>query len=184
MSWRPEQFDWASLRSANSAEGVGHAILQLVNASSLEEADDAYWRIDNEVIVQGALFEAATSVAWCLACGLLHCTDLARPFLLELLVQLCSGEPHPTEVQLGNSTIAEDCIFHASMASVVYFDCLEQGIHEEIGHAVDLIGLCAEENVNLQHLAVRYFERLLKREPAAQMASLISDLIADFSAET
>lgn len=181
MTWRPEQFDWASLRSANGAEGVPNAILKLINASSLEEADDAYWKIDNEVVVQGALFEAATSVAWCLACGLLHCTDLARPFLLELLVQLCSGEAHPTEVRLGNSTIAENCISHASMASVVYFDCLERGTHEEIGHAVDLIGLCAQENVNIQHLAVRYFERLLKRKPVTQMASLISDLIADFS---
>ncbi len=51
---------WASLRSdSGSAVGVPQALWDLFSASSEDAAEAAYWRIDNEVIVQGQLHEAA-----------------------------------------------------------------------------------------------------------------------------
>src|SRR5688572_616100 len=103
--WVKDKYIWANLRSSESASRIPDAILQLQTATTKDDADRAYWKIDNEVIVQGALYEAALPTATCLLSALLNCTDVARPKLLELLFQLGNGEPHPSEIALGNSDL-------------------------------------------------------------------------------
>ncbi|WP_406636676.1 hypothetical protein [Amycolatopsis sp. WGS_07] len=51
---------WNRLRmDVGTAECVPAAIRDLLNAGSAEDADRAYWRLDNGVVVQGRLFESA-----------------------------------------------------------------------------------------------------------------------------
>ncbi|MBP6730806.1 MAG: hypothetical protein KA149_02040 [Chitinophagales bacterium] len=51
--------DWSKIKILMGyADHVPHAISAL-NAKAEEERDKAYWRLDNNVIVQGGLFEAA-----------------------------------------------------------------------------------------------------------------------------
>jgi len=64
--WEYRRHKWESLRSAASARDIPETIERLRLAATEEEASNAYWRIDNEVIIQGALFEAALPTAMCL----------------------------------------------------------------------------------------------------------------------
>lgn len=58
---RVEKANWSSLRShaRDSSEYVPDAFRQLIDAQSEVEADTAYWQLDNRVVTQGRLYEAA-----------------------------------------------------------------------------------------------------------------------------
>src|SRR5256885_12610401 len=84
--WEIERYNWSILRASGNASGVPHAIRSLLAAASEDEADRWYWKIDNTVIVQGALYEAALPTIRCLIVGLPICSPYARERVLELLV--------------------------------------------------------------------------------------------------
>lgn len=66
--------DWRSLRTLiGPADFVPTVIDRLLTATTDDEASTAYWELDNRVVVQGQLFEAAEAVA--------H----------ELVTRICSG---------------------------------------------------------------------------------------------
>ncbi|HEY0683286.1 MAG TPA: hypothetical protein VGD45_13215 [Steroidobacter sp.] len=140
------RFDWKSLRAAGSAEGVPAAIERLRDAKTSEEATRAYWRIDNTVIVQGALYEAAEHTVPCVLSVLSDCTESARPWALELLFQLGAGGTHRVELQAGNKDIDERCRAAVKLGVAMYFYYLEHGAPEESGFCADLIELCARDD--------------------------------------
>jgi len=82
IMWELERFDWGSLRSVRSAAAVPGAIEALRTADTDDVAKEAYWRIDNEVVVQGELFEAAIATACCLVAALGSCTEASRALAL------------------------------------------------------------------------------------------------------
>ena len=54
---------WSLLREASgSANHIPDALRQLVSAKSAADADEAYWRLENHVVVQGQLFSSAEQV--------------------------------------------------------------------------------------------------------------------------
>ena len=161
MTWDLERYDWARLRAQGSAEGVPRALTALASASTEAEARDAYWRIDNTVVVQGALYEAAVATAACAVVMLHVCSAPGRPRLLELLVQLGSGEPAPSELQAGNADIQERCMMELLRGVSTYFHLLESGSNREREHCVDLLGLCCGLDASLLPRTRWYFERLL-----------------------
>ena len=97
--------DWARLHSSlGDARLVPSAINRLLHASSSQEATDAYWELDNRVVVQGRLFNSAvptaSEVTLAICAG--KYTSYALPEALDLLVELAYGESYEWEVVLGN----------------------------------------------------------------------------------
>lgn len=92
MSWEIEYYDWSQLEANGGALEVPGAIKALESAVTNETALRAYWKIDNTVIVQGAVYSAALPTVRCLLSSLLRSTAVGRPHILELLVQIGGGE--------------------------------------------------------------------------------------------
>lgn len=104
--------DWSSLRTLiGPADFVEGAIDRLLAAATDAEASDAYWELDNRVVVQGQLFEAAAAVARelvtriCSTGASMH--GLSRA--LDLLVELAYGEADASEVAVGNVGLGAQC---------------------------------------------------------------------------
>ncbi|MEU8815430.1 hypothetical protein [Actinoplanes sp. NPDC048796] len=118
--------DWAALRT-ESGNGVGlpQAFDDLSKATSEAAADDAYWRIDNEAIVQGELYEAAVpTLEVLLSMASTMSPGPARRSLAELIQQITFGQPHGSEVELGNLNVATACKSLASGAIWIFYGWL------------------------------------------------------------
>lgn len=103
---------WGHLRTAIGPATFGpDAIDRLLSARTESEATGAYWELDNRVVVQGQLYEAAERATASIL-GLLTAGDYTQPGLgraLDLLVEIARGEPDPTEVAAGNVDLGERC---------------------------------------------------------------------------
>ncbi len=103
--------DWSALRT-DSGSGVGlpSAVRDLANASSESAAEAAYWRIDNEAVVQGELYEAAEPVlAALLWLGAEMPDGPAKKSIAELIQQIVCGQPAESEVAAGNGAVGDRC---------------------------------------------------------------------------
>lgn len=104
--------EWRSLRTLiGPADFVPTAIDRLLTATTDAEARTAYWELDNRVVVQGQLFEAAEAVARELATRICS-TGASKHGLsraLDLLVELAYGEADASEVAAGNAGLGARC---------------------------------------------------------------------------
>lgn len=156
------RYDWSSLRAEGSAAGIPDAIESLRTADSAEEATRAYWRIDNTVVIQGSLFEAAEATIPCVLAALNQCTDAARPRIFELLYQLGAGNTRHTEVNAGNRYLDDRCRAAVKLGVSQYFHFLEIGSAVESGYCADLIELCAIGDDALTARAIWWIGRMLE----------------------
>lgn len=90
--------DWSCLQEiGGTAQGVGAALLDLLAAPTSQMASDAYWRIENHVVVQGELYQAAeVCTAVLVAAFADERPRHVRICALDLLFQILSGSPSPT----------------------------------------------------------------------------------------
>ena len=112
--------DWSQLRTAiGPATFVPDAIDRMLGAHSDSEAADAYWELDNRVVIQGQLFEAAEQTTMTLLSRLLSgdSTPAGVGRALDLLVEIAAGEPDTTELARGNDGLAERCLALISAAA-------------------------------------------------------------------
>jgi hypothetical protein len=177
--WEIDRYDWRNLRAQGTADRVPEAIMQLVRAKTQEEAEGAYWKIDNTVVVQGALHESAVPTARCLVIGLQQCTAAARPRILELLVQLAGGEPSREELARGNDSLARHCVRELYLAAGCFLALFETGTEEEKSFCVDLLGLCAREYPELRSRVHWYLTRYAKGVLNELMRKLVASWIAE-----
>ncbi|MCY1012048.1 RHS repeat-associated core domain-containing protein [Nannocystis pusilla] len=156
-----DRHNWNQLRAApfEHAEKIPEALNGLIRASNTEEADHAYWKLDNVVIVQGMLHESALAACSCLVVGLGRATPSARPRMLELMVQIGGGEPSRQEIQQNRSDLHALCLRELKHGYALYLDILERGTQEEQVHCVDLLGMCAEEDPSLRPQVVWHLTR-------------------------
>lgn len=179
MIWAFRQFEWRNLRAAQSAAHVPAAIMQLVDAKTSEDAQRAYWRIDNVVVVQGALYEAALPTTKCATIALAASGASGRTMLLELLVQLGSGVPDQTEIALGNHHIQSKCRLELCRAASLYFHYLQSGCAEDKMHCVDLLGLCALSDASLAGQVVWHLSEFLTHDISNNVRLLVENWIGD-----
>jgi len=115
VGWLVEELlksrEWGSLRwSGGYATELPAGLKRLIVAKNEQEAKEAYWSIDNAVVVQGQLFEAAEFlVAPLLAALADDLSDSARLRVLDLLFEIGSGVPDESEVARGNVGLGERC---------------------------------------------------------------------------
>lgn len=163
MVWEIQRHDWSELR----ADRVPEALYALLRAKSEREATEAHQIIDSTVAVEGALYAAAVPTATCLITVLGRCTAAARPHVLEMLVQLGTGEPAQSEVLAGQQGLAKRCQAEIREGVALYLAILEIGNEREITYCVDLLGLCCQKDPALGPKVTWYFEKLLT-EPVGE----------------
>jgi hypothetical protein len=160
--WEADRYDWVHLAGAETTPvGVPFALEMLRTAASASAADEAYRRIDNTVIVQGALYPAALPTAACIVAMLATCTPVARVRALELLEQISGGESEPGDEEAIEG-ISKEVLFGFS----VYVDLLEHGIDMEREPCVELVLSCAQRQQELRD-RVRFYLQKLGRDRTA-----------------
>jgi hypothetical protein len=124
-----ERTKWSLLRMAydrNAAEVPG-ALRALAAATSEAEVQRAYWRLDNVVVVQGRVFEAAEFVVQPLLQLLCLRNAAVQRYTLDLLIELtgAAAYPDPSEVERGNAGLVERCRARAREGIAVVYGLLD-----------------------------------------------------------
>lgn len=93
MFERLDDIPWASLRTAHgTADSIPAAIRGLAGATTEADADRWYWKLDNHVVLQGSLYEAAYAVIPFMIAILESPTpESTRACAYDLLVEIASG---------------------------------------------------------------------------------------------
>ncbi len=102
---------WEMFRtSSGTAEAVPDALRNLAEAETKEAARSCYWRLDNVIVLQGWLFEAAVPVVPVLLALLTgELPAAAKREIVELLQQIGCGETHRDEEARGNADLGDRC---------------------------------------------------------------------------
>lgn len=103
--------NWSCLREAGGSAGeIGVGLAALLSASSSEQIEAAYWRLENHVVVQGEVFEVAEATVSVLVASLAdRYPSQVRVAVLELLFQIVNGAASPGEITAGNHELLERC---------------------------------------------------------------------------
>jgi hypothetical protein len=83
----------------------------MLHAETPDELDERYWELENHVVIQGRLFQAAPPVVSVLMAAL---TCAERPSwvrigILDLLFQLVIGTSHESEIANGSHLLGATC---------------------------------------------------------------------------
>ena len=164
-AWESERFEWSTIRAAagRTAERVPDALESLRTSTNEHEASEAYWRLDNFVIIQGSLFDAALPTAACLVTLVGITSGIAREKMIELLEQISSGEAQDGKKNLKAEISSEIC-----RAFTVYVGLLQYGSDLERELCLNLIVVCARERYDLRAQARFYVTRLLEEQNIPQ----------------
>jgi hypothetical protein len=105
------QIDWSKLREIDGvATSVGIALVRLLTAEKVEDAQSAYWEIENHVVVQDDVYESAEACVGVLIAALIdERPRFVRIAILGLLFQILSGSASEIELQFNNEKIVERC---------------------------------------------------------------------------
>lgn len=124
---------WERLEEAGgAATGVPDALLALAAATDPDDIRRAYWRLDNHVVVQGSLHEAAYPLLPYLL--ELLAADRHRPSrvaLYDLLVEIAAGRPATAG---GEADLGEACraLVREAGLGMVVDDLVADGTDEAI----------------------------------------------------
>jgi hypothetical protein len=127
-----------------TAERVPDALNILAKTSSVEEATKAYWEIDNHVVVQQLLFEAAVPTSACLVKILHACSRTVRPLVVELIGQIATGEADQSEIELGRENLKQECMNFIINGVACYKAILTAGNELERLYCLDILASCAQ----------------------------------------
>jgi hypothetical protein len=105
------RYDWGTLATVEgTAAGVPAAVAALVAATTEAEAEHAYSEtsLDNVVVVQGNLFQAAVPLVSVLCAALAdELPAAAHSEVLRLIAEIVRGDTHHTEVEAGRPDLPE-----------------------------------------------------------------------------
>ncbi len=149
--WRVEmnRHSWRDLREASgSAAGIPHALEGMLTADSPNAVDVAYWKLENHVVVQGELFEAAPHVVSVLLAALLdNSPSFIRIGILELLFQILGGESHESE---GERDLGPKCRDLAREGLWLLYGELGAGLPGQRAAALEVLNLVETDRGRLR----------------------------------
>jgi hypothetical protein len=134
------RIEWSSLRElTGTAEKIPAALLDLLSAPTESAANAAYWRLENHVVVQGQLFQAAEAVVSVLLAGLSQSrAQHIRSSVLELLFQILAGHPDESEMA-SNDGLGEACKAKAREGLWILYQEMAVGEREAAKECIELI---------------------------------------------
>lgn len=107
---RLEAVDWSRTRSFSGlSDFVPGAFRRLIAARDDAEASRAYWDLDNEVVAQGTIYEAAAKLTPAILAALdLEVTPVARHHIVELLTEIALGKMDPKDRVADGPSVEDD----------------------------------------------------------------------------
>ncbi|MEI8379588.1 MAG: hypothetical protein WCJ09_05640 [Planctomycetota bacterium] len=126
-----QRVDWSQFMEANGpATNIPDTFRRLLSARTPEDANAAYWEIENHAFVQGGLFEASLPLVPVILSALV---DMNRPRntriqLLEILYHIVSGVPHLDEVARGLHGLGDQCKAAARDGLWVLYSIFQEGV--------------------------------------------------------
>ena len=107
--------EWSTLRDiTGTTDNTGKALRNLLSAPTADAARQAYWQLENHIVAQGTVFEAAVPATMVLMAALAGELPIhVRIAVLDLLYQILSGTADATEVAAGNGSTVDRCRNHA-----------------------------------------------------------------------
>lgn len=163
-----DSIDWSCLTVCGdkAADDVPRAFRALLDSQNSTQAEQAYWRIDNNVVVQGNVYDSAPAAVAVILSAL---TDFQRPIhvqvcLLELLAQIVFGSVS------GIEEVPSDCqLEHA---------CLEAA-REGIWTLYKLVSCFATKHREIAEAALDVLEKLDTNQVRFQAVATAYKLSAD-----
>jgi hypothetical protein len=176
--------DWSKLKTQDSyADSVPKAIIGLAQAKSDQEASDFESQIDNVVILQGFMHEAALPTTTCIVGLLPSCSAAGRRWMLGLLFQFGNGKSLTSP---DGEDLSRQCMREILYGTAMYFDILERGTYEEVHACIDLLILCAFEDRCLRARVDWTFRKLLETQVDESLREALGngiDEIGEFCAD-
>jgi len=154
MTKEATRFEWGEFDSIGGTQKLPEAMHDLSIAKTEDQASKAYWNIDGVVVENGLLFSSAMPVVICLLSYLQSCSTVARPFILELLVQISSATSD-------NEKLNAKCLKHIYSGLSQYFFIFEHGDIQERALCLDLIGISCEYDEDLKYRVRWWISKLL-----------------------
>jgi hypothetical protein len=158
MIWESMRHNWDDLDAMASASDVPRMISQLLTAATEHEARLVFDYIENNIVVQGRLFQSAPPTAACLVIVLPFSPPMARLVILELLNHLCGGNVSPEEEEAGYP-LQQQCLVEVRKGLTSYLYLLQHGSNGERRECIDLLDMCAESDPSLTDQVVWHLEK-------------------------
>jgi hypothetical protein len=186
--WEIHRYEWASVEALVDASRVPTALQRLMEAETEAQANAAYWQIDNNVVVQTALYPAALPTIKCLTTMLPVCPPVARRFILELMEQIGGGKgfgteesPMPTDESPGESEqyrlLRQQCQRELLYSVGAFLSYLERGTPQEQILCIYLLATCALRDRSLKEQVVWHLNRYMApRERDYGLVELVEGL--------
>jgi hypothetical protein len=157
-----KRIEWSKLRTANGfAEEVPSSLSGLLASTDMESALEAYWRLDNEIVVQRTLYEVAEFVVPILLSKVQSASDLAKERILDLLVQLAAGTTSRSEEALGNFNIEIRCRSQMRYGIAIFYHLLEHQSSSIRNISLEILELIEEDTRRLSW----FLNQIIKNDP-------------------
>lgn len=150
---------WHILReSSGFANQIPIALLDMLDSSTADQAQEAYWRLENHVVVQGQLFQVAAAVTSVFISSLLNERENhVKIGVLELLLQIVLAVPHREEIKLGNFELGENCKDKAREGSWLLYGELIAG---EKAAAYEILKVIEQNKSKLDYFSAHYLKEI------------------------
>lgn len=174
------KIDWRSLKQAHGhAAHIPEAIKGLISDSP-EIVESSYWKLDNHIVLQSDLYEAAFYVIPFMIEILKSNHTIGRNYVYNLLIEICNGyAPKSSLCTYKNEKIplAEVCRLTIADEIDVYISEVSDVDSGFRKHALDLL-LCLE---NYRAKIVPMLEQMLQDEPSTAFSETIRAAILELN---
>lgn len=175
LLWDLDRIPWATLRASGGrrADQIPDALRILATTSDEEEAKAAYWRIDNVVVIQARVFEAAEYVVPFALQLLFASSVVVQCLALELLIQLTGGWTDPDEIARGNVDLVDHCRARAKEGLAIIYWLLGSHDARVRESSVELLDYIENDTERLKWV----LGRLIREEPDPKVRELAARVI-------
>lgn len=173
-----ESVQWSELRLlAGTVENVPAAICDMLAATFERDAYAAFRRLDNWVVVQGQVQEAAPATARLLLSKICsgEGTQVGIGYAMDLVFELSYGDVHISEIERGNTELGNDCreIFREYLSCIIG---LAEGCAEEriLLGVLDVVDRLETDQAVRQKLGRSFDGRKISPEAQESLRDLMS----------
>lgn len=136
-----DRYDWSLFPVlGDRSTRVPDSLRKLISAEDEDKAEGFYWELENVVVVQGQLYEAAPPVVAVLMASLVDgVPEGAYGWVLELLLQCVAGESDEEAVERGNPHLGDDCRARAREGLWILYRQLRGRYKDSVKAILDII---------------------------------------------
>lgn len=173
-----EQTDWSALRICGGyADATIPLLLEFVTAETADLADVVYGNVTNAVVLQGSHFEATEAfVPVLLELAMMPVSTESRHLILDLLVEIGYGAPHPSELERGNNQLGVKCLGALRSGLAFYYHLLGEADPRIRLDALDLIDAVEDDRARVRYMATWFARNDEDTAVRAGAESILEDL--------